>query len=122
MFRHFMTLYDCRDDPRQLQKKDPLWKVAPLLEHLHLRKNCQRCWVMGKWIFIDEQTIGFKGRHGLSLQISYKREGDGYQCDAVCEEGYTLSYYFRHGDAPEVPKNLKHFDLSPTACRVIYFL
>ena len=67
MFRHFMTLYDCREDPRQLQKKDPLWKVAPLLEHL--RKNCQRCWVTGKWVLIDKQTIGFKGRHGLSLRI-----------------------------------------------------
>ena len=120
MFRRFMTLYDCREDPRKLQKKDPLWKVAPLLDHL--RKNCQRCWVTGKWVSIDEQTIGFKGRHGLSLRITYKKEGDGYQCDAVCEEGYTYSFYFRHGDAPETPENLKQFNLSPTARRVIYLL
>ena len=118
MFSHFMTLYDCREDPRKLQKKDPLWKVAPLLEHL--RKNCQRCWVMGKWVSIDGQTISFKGRHGLSLQIMYKREGDRYQCDAVCKESYTFSYYFRHSDAPKAQENLKHFDLSPIAHRVIY--
>jgi hypothetical protein len=34
--------------------------------------------VPGKFVSIDEQTIGFKGKHGLTLRISYKREGEGY--------------------------------------------
>ena len=72
-FRQMMCMYDFRVHNRN--SKDPLWKVASLLEEF--RKNCQKCWTPGKWMAIDEQTIGFKGAHGLALQISYKREGDG---------------------------------------------
>ena len=32
-------------------------------------------------IVLDEQTISFKGRSELKLRITYKREGDGFQCD-----------------------------------------
>ena len=69
-FRRFMCLYDYRLNPREQQKKDPLWKLAPILEHL--RKNAQRCWSTGKFVAIDEQTIGFRGKHSLSLRITYK--------------------------------------------------
>jgi len=69
-FRRFMCLYDFRENPRILQKRDPLWKVASILDEL--RKNAQRCWVTGQFVAIDEQTIGFKGKHGLALRISYK--------------------------------------------------
>jgi hypothetical protein len=78
--------------------------------------------VPGKFVSINEQTIGFKGKHGLALRISYKREGDGYQCDALYERGYTFSFYFRHGDAPPAPKSVRDLDLSPTARRVIYLM
>ena len=118
--RRFLCFYDARVRQDKNKPKDPLWKVASLLEEL--RKNCERCWVTGKFVAIDEQTIGFKGKHGLSLRITYKREGDGYQCDALCEDGYTFSFYFRHGDAPDVPDELKHLNLSPTARRVVYLL
>ena len=86
-----------------------------------LGKNAQRCWIPGKWVSIDEQTIAFKGQHGLALRITYKREGGGYQCDAVCEDGYTFSFYFRRGDAPELPE-MKELDLSPTARQVIWLM
>ena len=76
--------------PKKLHKNDPLWKVATILDEL--QKNSQRCWLPGKWLAIDKQTIGFKGAHGLALYIAHKREGDGYQCDAVCEDGYTFSF------------------------------
>ena len=42
-----------------------------------LRKNAQRCWMPGKWVSINEQTITYKGHYGLALQITYKREGMG---------------------------------------------
>lgn len=77
-------------------------------------EKCSTHWITGKWVSINEQMIGFKGQHGLALHITYKREGDEYQCDAVCAEGYTFSFYFRHDDAPEL-QELKHMDLSPTA-------
>ncbi|KAL7502757.1 hypothetical protein ACHAXN_000661 [Cyclotella atomus] len=98
-YRRFMQ------DPAVLQKNDPLWKVASILEET--RKNSQRCWTTGWYVAIDEQTIGFKGKHGLALQITYKREGVSYQCDALCEARYTYSFYFRHGDAPPAPDSMK---------------
>ena len=52
------------------------------------------------WISIDKQTIGFKGRHKDILCISYKREGDGFQCDAICDDGFTYQFYFRNEQPP----------------------
>ena len=96
-FRRLLCIYDCRENAREEIKKDPLYKVRPILKEL----NCQarKMWRTGRWVAIDEQTIGFKGKHGMKLRISYKREGDGFQCDALCDNGYTFSFYFRHGDA-----------------------
>ena len=75
-FCQFMCMYDFCQDPKKLHEKDPLWKVATILDEL--RKNSQRCWLPGKWLAIDKQTIGFKGAHELALCISYKWEGGGY--------------------------------------------
>ena len=77
-------------------------------------------WVPGKFLAIDEQTIGFQGTSGMKLRISYKREGDGFQCDAVCDRGYTFSFWFRHGDPPKLPEKYKQFDLSPLHSRVVW--
>ncbi len=64
---------------------------------------------------IDEQTVGFQGQSGMKPRISYKQEGDGFQCDAVCNSGYMFSFYFRHGPPPDLDNKYKHLDLSPTA-------
>jgi hypothetical protein len=56
--------------------------------------------IMGKWISVDEQTISFKGRHVDKLRINYKKEGDGFQCDAICSDGYTFTVYFQNIAAP----------------------
>ena len=79
-------------------------------------------WIPGKWLSIDEQTLGFQGRCGLKLRIYYKKKGDGFQCDAVCDDGYTFAFYFRHGDPPLLPNEFKEKlpDLSPTAMCVIW--
>ena len=95
-----------------------MWKAQSLVDELNYRAI--KHWVPGKWVAIDEQTIGFKGRSGMKLRISYKREGDGFQCDAICDEGYTYSFFFRHGDAPKVGSEYNHLDLSDTAKRVIW--
>jgi hypothetical protein len=72
-------------------------------------------WVPGKWVAINEQTLGFQGTSGMKLRISYKREGDGFQCDAICDGGYTYSFHFRHGPPPNVGEQYKHLKLSRTA-------
>jgi hypothetical protein len=117
-FRRYFTVADYRDSPKEKQKNDPLWKVRELLDELN--KQAKDMWVPGKWVAIDEQTIGFQGASGMKLRISYKREGGGFQRDAVCDGGYTYSFYFRHGPPPNVGEQYKHLELSPTARQVVW--
>ena len=97
-FKHFLAV----QDPLQInpsREQYPNWKVEPLL--IWMKKVSMEAWKCGRIISVDEQTIGFQGRHGAKLRITYKREGDGFQCDALCDDGYTYTFYFRHQPAPE---------------------
>lgn len=118
MFRRYFTMADYRDNPKQKQQENPLWKVQELLDELN--KQAKDMWLPGKWVAIDEQTIGFQGASSMKIRISYKREGDGFQCDALCDRGYTYSFWFRCGKPPVIPQTFKHHDLSPTAKRVVW--
>jgi hypothetical protein len=117
-FWRFLTLSDYRDSLSEKQKVDPLWKVRELIDELN--KQCKDMWIPGKWVAIDEQTIGFQGALWMKLQISYKREGDGFQCDALCNSGYMYSFWFRHGAPPDLGPEFKHLELSPTAQRNVW--
>ena len=65
-------------------------------------------------ISVDEQTIGFQGRHVAKLRITYKREGDGFQYDVLCDSGCTYTFYFRHDPLP-----VQYNHLSPLHTRVM---
>ena len=56
----------------------------------------------------------------MKLQISHKKEGDGFQCDAICNRGYTCAFWFCHGDPPVLPSWLDDLKLPPTARRVVW--
>ena len=64
----------------------------------------------------DEETLGFKGKHIDKLRITYKAEGDVLQCDAICDDGYTFTFYFRNQPAPK-----KYLDdgFSPLHARIM---
>ena len=56
-------------------------------------------------------TMGFKGRCALVTRIKYKREGDGFQCDCICEDGYCITFWIRCDTAPcPVPKDVSDRD------------
>ena len=99
-FRRFLTLYDPRIHPDSAKAKRPLFKVEILLEHL--LQNAKRCWDTGAKVSIDEQTIEFQGKNSSKLRITYKRIGDGFQEDAICKDGYTYAFKFRHDLVPDV--------------------
>jgi len=119
-FHRFLTLSNYRLNPADEQQKNPMWKVQSLIDQLNYR--ARKHWIPGKWVAIDEQTIGFKGRSGMKLRISYKREGDGFQCDALCDEGYMFLFFFRHGDPPKIGREYNKFGLSDTAKRVVWLV
>ena len=56
----------------------------------------------------------------MKLRISYKQEGDGFQCDAVCDCGYTYSFWFCHGLPLTLGPEFKDLELLPTACQVVW--
>ena len=58
-------------------------------------------WLFRELIYIDKMEIGFQGMHKDKQRITYKTEGNGFHCDALCEEGYTYQIYFINHPAPE---------------------
>lgn len=70
--------------------------------------------MLGVAISIDEMTMGFQGRHKDKKRITYKAEGDGFQCDALCQEGYTYQFYMWNDPSPE-----KYRRYSPLHARVM---
>ena len=72
----------------------PNWKVSKFFRHaIQISKECIH---VGMNISIDEQTIKCQGRHPDILRINYKAEGNGFQCDALCCDGYMYTFYFRN--------------------------
>eukprot|EP00536_Pseudo-nitzschia_multiseries_P000427 jgi/Psemu1/970/gm1.970_g len=71
-----------------------------------------------KDIAVDEMTMGFKGQHIDKHQITHKREGDGFQADALCEDGYCYQMYMRNDPVPK--KYLDMLGLSPLHSRTMW--
>jgi hypothetical protein len=96
-FKRFLSLVD-PVVPVPTRKVDPNYKINPLIKQLvHVSMKAMSA---GKMISVNEQTISFKGKHVDKLRITYKKEGDGFQCDALCADGYTFTVYFRNVAAP----------------------
>ena len=107
----------CIQDPKKVapsRSARPNYKVDPLLRWI--QEISMQAWELGVDISTDEQTIGFQGRHINKLRITYKNEGDGFHCDALCKCGFTYTFYFRNQPAPR--KYLEQ-GLSPLHFRIM---
>ena len=112
-FRHFF----CIHNPTTIKPdrtKRPNYKLEEFFQHI--QTISQEAWICGIDISVDEQTLKFQGRHIHKLRISYKREGDGFQCDTLCSDGYTFDFFFRNDEAP---KKYTKQGLSPLHSRVM---
>lgn len=120
---HFKRFFAVQDT---LKRALPLstcqnWKFDPFLNWM--KSVSMKAWRLGKSVSVDDQTIGFQYRHGFQgchankLRSSYKSEGDGFQCDALCDSEYTYTFYFQH-DPP--PKKYTELGLSPLHYCVMY--
>mmetsp|Transcript_22737 Transcript_22737/g.34392 ORF Transcript_22737/g.34392 Transcript_22737/m.34392 type:complete len:226 (+) Transcript_22737:1278-1955(+) len=94
----FFTTQD-PNRPVPPREKRPNHKVDSFLRHL--QEVSMEAWRLGRDVSCDEQTVGFQGVHKDKLRITYKNGGDGFQCDAICEDGYTWMFYFRNQPAPK---------------------
>lgn len=70
--KHFKRFFGCQDPLKIVPPRSqyPLWKLKEFLDHINT--ICPKAWLLHKWIFVDEQTIGFKGKHADKLRISFK--------------------------------------------------
>ena len=68
---------------------------------------------------VDDQTIGFKGRHMDKMIISYQNEGGGLHSDALFEQGYTYSFFLSNVG---VPKEYMLVGISPFHAHVFFLL
>ena len=65
-----------------------------------MQRNAQSSYRLGSHPAGDEQTMRFQGRSAFKMRITYKAEGDGFQCDAICQDGFTYCFYFRQSPPP----------------------
>ena len=94
--REFKTFLVCVD-PEEItppRKTHPKWKVHKFFRWAIIASKLYI--YLGQRLSVDEQTIGCQGCHPDILQINYKAEGGGFQCDPVYVDWYTYSFYFRN--------------------------
>ncbi len=80
-----------QSDPARI--KTSLWKVQSFLDELnhHARKH----WIPGKWVAIDKQTIGFKGRSGgWSFASAINTKGMGFSAMHCVTKAKPSHFYF----------------------------
>ena len=98
--KHFKPFF-CVQDPSKpvpSRKENLMHKVNSFMKWI--QRVSQAAWKLGRDIAGDEQTIGFQGNRADKRRITYKTEGDGFQCDAICDSGYTYNFFFRNMPAP----------------------
>ena len=44
----------------------------------------------------DKQDASFQGHHEDKQRVTFKRAGDGFLIDSLCEYGYTINFYPRN--------------------------
>jgi hypothetical protein len=114
--RQFKAFFCVQDPMKPVPSRTayPNYKVDPLLRHM--QEVSMSAWRLGRDIAGDEQTIGFQGNHRDKRRITYKNEGDGFQCDAICQKGFTWTFYFRNQPAP---KRYTDQGISPLHARIL---
>lgn len=98
--RQFKAFFGCQDPMKVApdRRTSPLFKVLSIVKWV--RRIGPLSWECGIDLGLDEQTLGFQGRHADKMRITHKAEGDGFQCDALCDGGFTYSVFFRNEPPP----------------------
>ena len=106
---HFKRFFGVQDPLKcvLLSSTHPNWKVEPFLEWIKFVS--MSVWKCGRKISVDKQTIGFQGKHSAKLRIIYKREGDRFQCNSLCDHGYIFTFFV----TKILQKNIKQKDYPP---------
>ena len=58
-------------------------------------------WYLGRVFSIDKMTMGFKGNHQDIGRLTYKAGGEGFQENALCQDGFTYAIHMINDPAPK---------------------
>ena len=99
--KEFKNLFAVQDPmlpipPRHLS---PNFKVDHFFSHI--LKVSSDAFEAGKHLSADEQDASFQGRHEDKQRVTYKKAGDGFLIDSICEDGYTMNFYPRNLPPPK---------------------
>jgi hypothetical protein len=92
MLTRYFHLADPVNDPRrdtdpESRKRrcelDPLYKINPWLKPI--LANCQKNFIMGQHISIDEGMVAFKGRSKFKQRLPTKPDRDGFKVWQLCD-------------------------------------
>ena len=95
---------------QKIASQDPMLNIpthasAPnnKVDHLfsHLLKVSVNVYEPGEHISSGKQYASFQSRHEDKDWVTFKRAGDGFLIDSVCEYGYTISSYPRNVQPPK---------------------
>ena len=114
--RYFKAFFSLQDPSIKVPERSlfPNWKVCPILKSLNY--ICPLIWLLGIAFSIDEMTMRFQGKRVDKIRITYKNEGDGFQADALCQDGFT--YQICMINDPDPLKYIKEV-LSPLHSKVM---
>ena len=116
-FRHLLGVQDPLTVPPPKQEC-PNFKVDEFFEWM--RHIFKEAWLLGPNFAIDEQTAKMQGTTEYKTRCGkYKRIGDGIQADAIADDGYTWTFYFRN---EPVKKKWLDKGMSPLHARVLHML
>ena len=81
----------------------PNWKMRPIFKWMD--SIFREVLMLGITYSVKEMIMRFQGLHKDKIIITYKRKGDGFQCNALCQDGFCYQFYFRNH--PDPSKYLK---------------
>ena len=63
---------------------------------LHMLKEFLHYWKPGSNLVADEQDAGFKGKYPDKQRVTFKGGGNEFLISAICDDGFTITFYFRN--------------------------
>lgn len=116
-FKQFRALFAVQDPVLAIpsRKISLNHKIDPML--LQMPSAFDEAWDVGSYIAGDQQDAGFKGKHPDKARVTFKKEDNGVLIYALCDDGFTMTFYFHNMLAP---KNWIDKDFSPTHSRILF--
>ena len=98
--KEFQCWFACQNPQKPIPAYNlyPNWKSYPFLKHILYVFHFELLLVFD--LSVDDQTIGFKGRHMYNMIISYHNKGIGLQSNALFDQGYTYAFFLRNEGVP----------------------